>query len=87
MFKISFRFLDKNFTAMVQKINQQPVQFIVFDISPGIKDIPDKLVFLSNPVKDQLVYQSFDARQSGLIKIIGEKIFLGCQQQRINVHA
>ncbi len=85
MFKISFYFEDKAYTGTVQKINHQPVQFIVFGIQPWI-GIPTRLVFISNPDSDQLIYQSFDNANSKAIRIIGESIFLTAHQQHINIH-
>ncbi len=85
MFKISFYFEDKSYVGTVQKINHQPVQFIVFGITPWI-GIPSRLVFISNLATDQLVYQSFDKSHSEAIRAIGESIFVTCQQQRIKMH-
>ena len=87
MFRISFQFLGKTYTGKVQKIDQQTVQFIVFEITPQIKQIPDKLVFISNAEADQLIYKSFDVSQAKLIRTIAESIFLTCHQQKIEVHA
>ncbi len=86
MFKISFQFLNKTYTGTVQKIPHQPIQFVVFGIQPWVGNIPEKLVYISNPLKDQLVYQSFDITNSALFSLIGESIFIACDQQRISVH-
>lgn len=86
MFKISFRFSDKTYSGLVQKIDQQPVQFVVFGITPSIGNIPDKLVYVSNAKDDQLVYQSFNVNQGKLLRSIGESIFIACHQQKIAVH-
>ena len=86
MFKVSFQFLNKTYTGTVQKTNHQPVQFVVSGICPLVRNIPEKLVFISNPANDQLVYQSFIAGEHNLLRTIGESIFLTCHQQKINVH-
>ena len=75
MFKISFQFLNKNYTGTVQKINHQPVQFVVFGITPWVGNIPEKLVYISHPQEDQLTYRSFDVRQIKLLSLIGETNF------------
>ncbi len=87
MFKIYFEVLNKKYSATVQKILYEPVQFIVFEISPCIYDLPERLVFVSHPVTDQLVYQSFDVRSSLFIRTIGESIFTTCYQQKIGIHS
>lgn len=87
MFKISFRYLDKTYSAKVQKILHQPVQFVVFDFAPHISYLPDKLVYQSHAQNDQLVYQSFDIKNKEILLTIGQAIFITCYQQKINIHS
>ncbi len=87
MFKISFRYLDRTYSAKVQKILHQPVQFVVFDFVPYISYLPVKLVFQSHAQKDQLIYQSFDVMNKEILTTIGQTIFVTCFQQKINIHS
>lgn len=87
MFKISFSYLNKTYTATVQKNIQAPVEFVVFDIAPAILYLPNKMVFQSKRETDQLIYQSFSDKSAALLTTIGESIFTACYQQKIKVHS
>jgi hypothetical protein len=86
-FSITFIYRDNHYQAFVQKISSTPVEFTVYDIYPSIAHLPDRLVFLSSADSDQLVYKSFDSRQSTVIKIIAEAIFITCNLRKIPIHA
>jgi hypothetical protein len=85
-FTINFTYLGNNYQAAVQKLNSQPVQFTVYNVYPSIVKLPQRLVYLSSPDSDQLIYQSFDNRQGEVIKIIGEAIFNICNLRNIPIH-
>lgn len=89
MFKITFTFLGKEYSAKVQKIisKTEPVSFVVFDIDPFLRTIPSRLIYVSDAQKDQLVYRSFHSSQARLLMLIGERIFVACHDNRISVHA
>jgi len=86
MFKMTFVYLDKTYTASVEKITLATNRFIVSNVNPEIPYLPNKLVFVSNPSIDQLIYQSFDIKYRDVLTIIGQSIFIACYEQRIKVH-
>ena len=71
-FIIAFDYNSKRYYAKVQKIATQPVQFIVYNLAPFLSKLPQRLVFISNPKEDQLIFQSFDVGEDKMIRIIGE---------------
>ncbi len=87
MFKIAFQYLKQPYTATVQKIQFEPIEFIVFDLAPHIVLIPDRLIFESNPANDQLIYKSFNPASMEVLTIIGQSIFTTCYEQKIAVHS
>lgn len=88
MFRISFYARDKQCTGVVQKIgNTTPVQFVVYDVSPYLFDLPGKMVFESVPDRDQLAYCSFHVSAPDVLRKIGEAIFITCDLQHISVHS
>lgn len=86
MFKISFIYLDKNYTAKVTKVTSTPVRYIVSDMIPYLSNIPLQLPFESSKEDDTLIYCFYTSRQEQVLTLIGESIFKTCQAQHINVH-
>lgn len=86
-FIIYFRHCGKKHNAKVQKINISPVRFVVYDIHPSIARLPQRVVFVSNPEQDQLIYESQQNNQNKVLLQMGETIFRICDLQKINVHA
>ena len=86
MFKISFRYLDKSYTAKVEKVNGKPVRFVVTGITPYLQIVPLQLTYESRKEDDALIYRFFSNSQVDVLTLIGETIFKACQTQRTDVH-
>ena len=86
-FDINFNFIDSEYTASIVKIplvNNLPVQWHAFNISPSIPNAPNPYMFIHVPEKEIFSYELFD-HSSELGNVILNAIKKHCIEAGISI--
>ena len=86
-FNINFIFTDYEYSASVLKIplvNNFPVQWHVFNISPAIPNAPNPYMFIHDPQKQIFTYELFN-HSSELGNVILNAIKKHCIESGISI--